>query len=385
MEWTPLPLRSPLDAYVAQAARLLEAWRAGDADAIRFFKARHARFLRDDVPWLSRPVSDSDVAASQLSDADARLASARAYDFDGWQDLAAFVESIEDPAAPVARFEQAVEWVLDGDVERLRAALATDPALVHARSTRVTHFDPPRHGATLLHYVAANGVEGYRQRTPANAVDVARTLLDAGAEPDSLAGLYGGECTTMALLVSSDHPARAGVQVALVDVLVDYGASVEPSGSGSWTSPLLTALTFGHLDAARALVRRGARVHSVTEAAGLGLLDDVRTRLPVADAEDRHRALPMAAQLGQVDVVRVLLDAGEDPDRYNPPRAHSHSTPLHQAVAGGHLDVVRLLVERGARLDIRDTLFEGTPLGWADYLGQEAIARYLRDTARLTS
>ena len=92
------------------------------------------------------------------------------------------------------------------------------------------HFDPPRHRATLLHYVAANGVEGYRQRTPANAVDVARVLLDAGAAPDSLAQLYGGDCTTMTLLVSSSHPARAGVQVALVDVLVDYGASVEPIG-----------------------------------------------------------------------------------------------------------------------------------------------------------
>ena len=41
--------------------------------------------------------------------------------------------------------------------------------------------------------------------------------------------------------------------------------------------------------------------------------------------------------------------------------------------------------ERGARLDIRDTLFEGTPLGWAEYLGQQAIAEYLRDTARRTS
>ena len=261
---------------------------------------------------------------------------------------------------------------------RLRAALVDDPALVHARSTRVTHFDPPRHSATLLHYVAANGVEGYRQRTPANAVDVARVLLDAGAEPDSLAQLYGGDCTTMALLVSSSHPARAGVQVALVDVLVDYGASVEPSGSGAWTSPVLTALTFGYIDAARALVRRGARVEALSTAAGLGLLDEVTRRLPAADVEDRHRALALAAQLGHLDVVRVLLDAGEDPDRYNPPRAHSHSTPLHQAVAAGHLDMVRLLVERGARLDIRDSLFESTPLGWAEYLGKQQIADYLR-------
>ena len=108
------------------------------------------------------------------------------------------------------------------------------------------------------------------------------------------------------------------------------------------------------------------------------MLEDVRRRLPAADEDDRHRALAMAAQLGHADVVGLLLDAGEDPDRYNPPNAHSHSTPLHQAVAGGHLGVVRLLVERGARIDIRDSLFESTPLGWAEYLNQEQIAEYLR-------
>ena len=35
-------------------------------------------------------------------------------------------------------------------------------------------------------------------------------------------------------------------------------------------------------------------------------------------------------------IVRMLLDAGEDPNRYNPVGAHSHSTPLHQAAVGGH-------------------------------------------------
>ena len=242
----------------------------------------------------------------------------------------------------------------------------------------MTHFDPPVHRATLLHYVAANGVENYRQRTPANAVDVARTLLRAGAGPDALADLYGGQCTTMSLLVSSDHPARAGVQSALVDTLVDFGASVEPLGDGSWTSPLLTALTFGFRDAAEALVRRGARVDTLPAAAGLNRPDEVTRLLPMADADGRHRAMALAAQLGHVDIVRRLLDEGEDPNRYNPKAAHAHTTPLHQAVWQGHTDVVRLLVERGARLDIRDTIHQGTPLGWAVYGKREEIAAYLR-------
>ncbi len=79
-----------------------------------------------------------------------------------------------------------------------------------------------------------------------------------------------------------------------------------------------------------------------------------------------------------MEIVRLLLDAGEDPNRYNPKGNHGHSTPLHQAVWSGHAAVVRLLVERGARLDIKDTIYEGTPLGWAEYGGRAEIAEYLR-------
>ena len=170
--------------------------------------------------------------------------------------------------------------------------------LVHARSTRVTHFDPPVHGATLLHYVAANGIEGYRQKTPPNAVAVARLLLERGAEPDALAGMYGGRHATMSMLVSSEHPAVAGLQVALVDTLVDFGASVEARGSGAWASPLMTALAFGYSAAADALVRRGARVDTLSAAAGLGRLADAQHLLAAASSEDRHRALVLAAQQG---------------------------------------------------------------------------------------
>src|SRR6202040_1724508 len=100
----------------------------------------------------------------------------------------------------VFEFESAVEAVVDGDLAGLEDALRRHPALVGARSSRVCCFDPPVHRATLLHYVAANGVEAYRQKTPPNAVEIARTLLRAGAEPDALADMYGADCTTMSML-----------------------------------------------------------------------------------------------------------------------------------------------------------------------------------------
>lgn len=346
MDIAPLPFRSSLDQYQQQAQELLAAWQAEGRGAV-------------------------DLGAAQLT-------IARRYDFDSWPRLAEFVEAVTHENSPVSKFEAAVEAVIEGDVATLAVLLKENPELVRARSTRVTHFDPPVHRATLLHYVAANGVEGYRQKTPKNAVRVATMLLEAGAEVDALADMYGGQHTAMSMLVSSGHPAEAGVQVALVHTLLDFGAAVEGTGSGAWTSPLMTALAFGYRDTAEALAGRGARIDTLAAASGLGRLAEARRFFPTATGEDRHRALALAAQHGHVDIVRFLLDAGEDPNRYNPKGNHGHSTPLHQAVSSGHEAVVRLLVERGARLDIRDTVYDATPLGWATYGGRKEIEEFLR-------
>jgi Ankyrin repeats (3 copies) len=176
---------------------------------------------------------------------------------------------------------------------------------------------------------------------------------------------------SMTLLVSSSHPADAGLQVPLIELLLSFGAALEGRGSRKWGGPLVTALTFGMIDAAKALATYGTRI-DLSAAAGLGLVDEASRLLPSADPQARHRALSLAAQHGHTEIVCLLLDAGEDPNRYNIEGHHPHSTPLHQAVLGGHEAVVRLLVECGARLDIRDALWQGTPLGWALYGGGKA-------------
>lgn len=76
------------------------------------------------------------------------------------------------------RVRAAADAIVAGSEAELRRLLDANPWLVHARSTR-------EHRSTLLHHVAANGVEGWRQVTPENIVAVARILLDAGAEVDA--------------------------------------------------------------------------------------------------------------------------------------------------------------------------------------------------------
>ncbi|HEY0580879.1 MAG TPA: ankyrin repeat domain-containing protein [Chloroflexota bacterium] len=374
----PLPFRSPLSAYQAQAAELLAGWNANDPDAVQAVRQHLPRLLDERIPWLPRAMPEAELRAIPLDLADAQLALARWYTFRDWPSLVEWLAAFARDDSPVLLFESAVEAVVGGESAALERLLRAHPDLVTARSTIVTSNEPPQHRATLLHYVAANGVEDYRQKSPANAVEIASLLLRAGAEPDALASMYGGQATTLNMLVSSAHPARAGVQVALAETLLDFGAAVDGRGSGDWVSPLMTALAFGYRPTAEALVRRGARVDTIAAAAGLGLLPLARQLLPDADAVTRHRAVALAAQHGRTEVLRLLLDAGEDPNRFNPRGNHAHSTPLHQAVWSDQIETVRLLVERGARLDIRDTIWNGTPLGWAEFGGRNAIADYLR-------
>jgi len=109
----------------------------------------------------------------------------------------------------------------------------------------------------------------------------------------------------------------------------------------------------------------------------LGLATVVQNLLPTVDPAAHHRAFSLATQPGQIETTCLFLDAGEDPNRFNPPGTHSHTPPIHQIVWNGHLEVVRLLLERGTRLDIFDTVFRSTPLGWAQLGGQHEIVKYL--------
>ena len=73
------------------------------------------------------------------------------------------------------------------------------------------------------------------------------------------------------------------------------------------------------------------------------------------------------------DVAQTLLD---DPARAN--RKRNGKTPLHEAVERGDAEFVALLLTARPDLNARDDTFEGTPLGWAQHLGNAAIAALLQ-------
>src|SRR5262245_19605697 len=153
MQLTPVFFKARLRDYQKQADDLLAGWKARDEDAIRIAVHKHPKFLNPDIPWLSKKLTREDILSTSFDISDAQLTIARWYDFAAWWRLEEFVAVVTQAGSPVARFETAVEAVIDGRVDVLARLLRDHPELARARSTRVTHFDPPVHRATLLHYV----------------------------------------------------------------------------------------------------------------------------------------------------------------------------------------------------------------------------------------
>lgn len=329
---TPLPPRPSMAQYRKQAKELLKAWQAGDAAAVLRGSHSHPR-------WKQGLPPDPALA-------DAQWVLALEHGFESWPTFVQEIEALRRADSPVSRFEQAADAVVNGDLETLRRLVEADPALLHARSGRV-------HRAMLLHYVGANGFENFRQRTPPNSVEVARFLLDAGAEVDAISSSYGKD-TALGLVATSVHPKDAGVQLPLMELLIARGASVD-GAPGGW-SLILGALANGRKEAAMLLAERGARL-DVEGAAGVGRLDAVHAELDAAPAEKVTRGFLWACEYGRVAVIEYLLDRRPELAR----DASTGMNGLHWAIVGGELEAVRLLVARGAPLEQRNS-YGGTAL-----------------------
>jgi ankyrin repeat protein len=353
-----LPSNPNLNHLKYQAKDLLKEHAAHTPGVAQRMREFHPRFGR---------ATDAEVFDAQLSLSDAQLAIAREYGFPSWARLKAHIEKpalsdqldlphherIED-----ATFRRAVELLDAGDAAGLRAFLNQHPNLArqHVTFEGGNYFRNP----TLLEFVAENPVR--HGTLPDNIVGVAKAILDAGVEQSALN-------ETLMLVSTGSVPRECGMQRPLIDLLCDHGA--DPN------SAIHAAAVHGELEAVNALLGRGARI-DLPMAAALGRIEEARRLLPSTKSEDRHLALALAAQFGHVEIVRLLLDAGENPSRYNPVGGHSHTTPLHQAAGAGQHELARLLVERGARLDLKDILWGATPADWARHAGKTEIEAYLR-------
>lgn len=202
--------------------------------------------------------------------------------------------------------------------------------LLEGKEVDVNHQDS--YGETALHSAAQNG-----------HMAVAQLLLDHSADID-LVDIRGRTPVAWA--------SRSGHQ-AMVELLVSHGADTLKEDSYGWTA-FHWASTGSHAELARLLLNHN----------------------PGPSRAHRHRALIYAAEARCVDIIRMLLDDDSNEKAEVNEKDSDDNVALTFSVPLGYIDAVRVFLENGADINIRDA-FQNTPLHWA--IAHPSVARLLLD------
>ena len=102
---------------------------------------------------------------------------------------------------------------------------------------------------------------------------------------------------------------------------------------------------------------------------------------------DPYRGTPLiwAASCNRLRAVQWLIDRGADVNCRGTFGGLSHGqgvTALHLAAQSGHLEMVTLLLDRGADSSLTDQLYNGTPANWADHSHHTPVARLIRSRSK---
>jgi ankyrin len=229
--------------------------------------------------------------------------------------------------------------------------------------------------------------------------EIVHLLLDHGADLEANSEGDDGEKPIHQVSYGEYRSQEDGIRVA--QLLLERGADMNTRRKDQQT-PLHLACYFGNVEIVRLLLDHGADPEAITEGDGEKplhkvsygeyrsqedgvlvaqlLLDrsaDVNTR-----RKDDWTPLHVASYIGNVEIIRLLLDYGADPEAIA--EGDMGEKPLHQVSYGkyrSHEDgvhVAQLLLDRGANVNTRrnDHL---TPLHVASHFGNIEIVQLLLD------
>jgi ankyrin repeat protein len=244
---------------------------------------------------------------------------------------------------------------------------------------------------------------------------LARLLLEAGADPNDSQSLYnrmfargtghlqllfefglgnGGDGVWFNRLGNQLDTPKQMLEVQLrwaaeynhidrVQLLIEHGVDVNSRDNRVGRPPYEMALLKGNMEIAQYLLDHGAKQTSLNDldafAAACFTADGDRARWLLArhatlvDQLGGRRAelLSDAAGDDRRDAVRLMAELHFDVNEVK------RTAPLHLAAAGGHLEMVKLLIELGADPLVRDTEYNATAIGWAKYNHRADVTEYL--------
>jgi len=286
-----------------------------------------------------------------------------------------------------AKFHPAITAIKAGDIKKLRSLVTDDPTLATTRSSR-SH-------PTLLQCLSLDALD-----VP-NKVEMAQVLIDAGAE------------------INAPLVACASINNIEVAVLL-LNAGAQINGTGNW-SPLEESLYWSSHGVCDLLLERGASVHNLRLAAGLGRTDLIESFFnsdgslkpeagkiawPFGDPQDSNlpsrikeelqtkiagwshdarnvinNAFIYACMHNQIDAAKLLLEKGAEINAI-PPGFDFAGTGLHYGALNGHRAMVEFLIEHGADANAKDQKVNNSPAGWAEHGGHGELRDYLKEIAK---
>lgn len=149
-----------------------------------------------------------------------------------------------------------------------------------------------------------------------------------------------------------NHPKQPGDDAAVHDLLI-RGASVDACTPDGWPA-LVFAVNEGRIEAVRALLDHGA--NKETKMTG-------------------DSALQVAAFRGNIAIARLLLERGADVNL----RGGEGNTPLKTAAEQGNVELAKLFLDAGADLEYAGGIDGGTALCMAADRGHPDVVRLLLD------
>ncbi|XP_041071756.1 protein phosphatase 1 regulatory subunit 12A isoform X4 [Carcharodon carcharias] len=174
------------------------------------------------------------------------------------------------------------------------------------------------------------------------------------------------------------HQACIDDNLDMVKFLVEHSANINQPDNEGWI-PLHAAASCGYADIAEYLISRGANVAAVNS--------EGETPLDIAEEEAMEELLQEEISRQGVDIeaarkeeerimlrdARQWLNSGQINDNRHP---KSGGTALHVAAAKGYSEVLKLLIQAGYDVNIKD--YDGwTPLHAAAHWGKEETCRIL--------
>ena len=256
-----------------------------------------------------------------------------------------------------------VEALRTGDLHEFMKSVAEDPKLLNTRG--------PGGSTPFMYAVLYTGVPTLEQLLKQGADVNKRNDADATAvmwvatdlEKTRLLVAHGANINARSsdmrtpLMIAARRPGNT----AAVKFLLEQGANPNPNAHPfTESSPLIEAATAGDAASVELLLSHGAEVKNTAGEPALEMAIAVRcskcTALLVAKGlsrEDYSVALPNIAAFGDVNAVRLMLDHGANVNAVDP----LGRTALMYAAASDllPLDEIKLLVERGADVNARDT------------------------------